>query len=195
MFASSLARLALPVGVALVAGACASLGEHTAAGVGGPAQDLYRPAGERGPIVVLLSGHSGPRLYQGFAREVARLGCYAVLLDGKDAANMPELVSAAVAYDPQTNFVSDMRALAARFQVPLLVLAGAGDDRYHNCCPIESMRAMEAAARERAAPFELVGYPYAAPGFNLAGSNYRAADDADAWRRTIEMLHRYQPLR
>ena len=239
MFASSLARLALPVGVALVAGACASLGEHMLAGVEGPAQDVYRPAGERGPIVVLLSGHSGPRFYQGFAREIARLGYYAVLLDGKDiltreqdgpgnlrkaieraqlaptavpgkaavigfsqggggtlahAANMPDLVSAAVAYYPQTNFVSDMRALVVRFQVPLLVLAGAGD-RYHNCCLIESMRAMEAAARERAAPFELVVYPYADHGFNLTGANYRAADDADAWRRTIEMLQRYQPLR
>ena len=41
----------------------------------------------------------------------------------------------------------------------------------------------------------LVVYPYADHGFNLTGANYRAADDADAWRRTIEMLQRYQPLR
>jgi dienelactone hydrolase len=234
----TLARLALLTFIALGAGACGSLGEHTAAGPDGPAQDVYRPSAERGPIVVLLSGHSGPRLYQGFAGELARLGYYAILLDGKDiltreqdgpgnlrkaieraqrsphavagkvvvigfsqggggtlahAANMPDLVAAAVAYYPQTNFTSDMRALAARFQVPLLVLAGAAD-RYHNCCLIESMRALEAAARERQAPFELVVYPYADHGFNLTGSNYRAGDDADAWRRTVEMLQRYQRL-
>src|SRR5205823_1993316 len=68
-------------------------------------------------------------------------------------------------YYPQTNFVSDTRLLAERFKVPVLVLAGERDC-YHNCCVIESMRAMEATARVRQAPFELVVYPFADHGFN-----------------------------
>jgi len=33
---------------------------------------------------VVLSGHSGPGLYHGYAAELSRLGYYSVLLDGKD---------------------------------------------------------------------------------------------------------------
>lgn len=208
----------------------------------GQRQTDYSPPSERGPVVILLSGHSGPDNYRSYAAEVARLGYYAVLLDGNDfqgkygksaaddlrrvieraqssakalpgkaavigfsggggaalthAAPMPDLVSAVVAYYPATSFVSDMRAFAAKFQVPVLVLAG-GRDTYHNCCLIESMRAMEAAAKEGGAPFELVVYPKANHGFNLATSKqvYRAKDAADAWQRTTKMLSQYQPLR
>ena len=76
----------------------------------------------------------------------------------------------------------------------MLILAGERD-LYHHCCVIESMRAIEAAAKEQQSPFQLVVYPYADHGFNLRSSNYRGEDDADAWRRTTEMLQRYQPLR
>jgi len=58
------------------------------------------------------------------------------------------------------------------------------------------MRAIERGARERGKPFELVVYPHAEHGFNLTGSGYyRGDDEADAWKRTVEMLRRYQPLR
>src|SRR5262245_25232689 len=56
----------------------------TAGGSDGPAQTAYAPASGKGPIVVLLSGHSGPGYYQPIAGAVAKLGYYAVLLDGKD---------------------------------------------------------------------------------------------------------------
>ena len=217
-----------------------SSGMTTAGGPGGPAQTAYAPPSGKGPIVVLLSGHSGPGQYQAIAGAVAKLGYYAVLLDGKDvltreqdgrsnlrkaiesaqtspgavpgkaavigfsrggggslvfAADMPEQVSAVVAYYPATSFVSDASLIAERFQVPVLILAGQRD-RYHNCCPIESMRAIERGARERSKEFELVVYPYADHGFNLPGSgNYRGDDEADAWKRTVEMLRRHQPLR
>ena len=209
---------------------------------GGLSQKAYDPPSGRGPTVILLSGASGMNVvYSSYAAEVARLGYYAVLLDGNDfqakygksaaddlrrvieraqssakalpgkaavigfsrgggaalayAARMPDLVSAVVAYYPATSFVSDMRAFAAKFQVPVLVLAGERDT-YNNCCLIESMRAMEAAAKEGGAPFELVVYPNAGHGFNLANKQgYRAKDAADAWQRTTKMLSQYQPLR
>jgi len=201
----------------------------------------YDPPNVRGPIVILLSGASGPDNYRSYAAEVARLGYYAVLLDGNDfhpkygkssadelrrviewaqssakalpgkaavigfsrggggaltyAARMPDLVSAVVTYYPSTREVADMRGFTAQFQVPILVLAGE-QDTYRNCCLIESMRAMEAAAKGRGAPFELVVYPKAKHGFNLETlPNYRAGDAADAWQRTARMLSQYQPLR
>jgi dienelactone hydrolase len=111
------------------------------------------------------------------------------------AAPMPDLVSAVVAYYPETSFVSGMRAFAAKFQVPVLVLAGERDS-YHNCCLIESMRAMEAAAKKGGAPFELVVYPNAGHSFTWVNTPaYRPEDSADAWQRTKKMLSQHQPLR
>jgi len=110
------------------------------------------------------------------------------------AARMPDLVSAVVTYYPYI-IISDMRSLAARFQVPILVLTGERDN-YMGCCLIESMKAREAAAKEVGASFELVVYPNAGHGFNLKrGTAYREQDAADAWQRTIKMLRQYQPLR
>jgi dienelactone hydrolase len=235
----SLCRWAVLVLFLVAAGGCSSA-ITTGAGGDGPGQTAYPPPSGKGPIVVLLSGRSGPDQYQPIAAAVARLGYYAVLLDGKDiltreqdgrgnlnqaiaraqasphalpgktavigfsqgggaalvhAADMPDMVSAVVAYYPVTNFVADASRIARRFQVPVLILAGQRDT-YHNCCPIDSMRAIERGARERSAVFELVVYPYAEHGFNLQRSGYyRADDDADAWKRTVEMLRRYQPLR
>jgi carboxymethylenebutenolidase len=206
-----------------------------------PTGSEYDPPSGRGPIVILISGHSGPKGYSTYAAEVASLGYYAVLLDGNDfnrqyakssaddlrrvieraqsspkalpgkaavigfsrggggalmyAAGMPDLVSAIVAYYPGIGqHVSYMRSFVAQFRVPILVLAGE-KDTYHNCCLIESMRAMEAAAKEGGKPFELVVYSNANHGFNLRGRNYRNEDSADAWQRTTKMLSQYQPLR
>lgn len=100
---------------------------------------------------------------------------------------MPELVSMVVAYYPAVSFLLNAAVLAKRFRVPVLVLTGE-QDRYNNCCLIESMRAMEAAAREIGAPFELVVYPQAGHSFNMFGTNYRRDDERDAWKRTLEML-------
>jgi dienelactone hydrolase len=41
------------------------------------------------------------------------------------AADMPEVISAVVAYYAQTNFVADASLIARRFQVPVLILAGS----------------------------------------------------------------------
>ena len=56
----------------------------TAAGADGPAQIAYLPAKVPAPVVILLSGQTGPANYQTYAAEVAGLGYYTVLLDGKD---------------------------------------------------------------------------------------------------------------
>ena len=109
------------------------------------------------------------------------------------AATMPELVSMVVAYYPAVSILPNAGVLAKRFRVPVLVLAGE-QDRYNNCCLIESMRAMEAAAREIGAPFELVVYPQAGHGFNMFGANNRRDDERDSWKRTLEMLRAHHPV-
>jgi dienelactone hydrolase len=63
-------------------------GVSAEAGPEGPAQTAYAPAsGKPGPVVIALSGHTGPNSYQSYAAELAKLGYYAVLLDGKDILN------------------------------------------------------------------------------------------------------------
>jgi dienelactone hydrolase len=179
--------------------------------------------------VILLSGVDGPAAYCSYAAEVARLGYYAVLLDGNSvrltqddegnlrraieraqhspkalpgkaavigfslggggalalAAHMPDLVSAVVAYYPATKGVLDMQSFVAGFRVPVLVLAG-GQDTFFDCCLIESMRAMEAAAKEAGATFELVVYPNAAHAFNL--EKY-----SDWYRERTLLMHGSEP--
>lgn len=106
------------------------------------------------------------------------------------AANLPELVSNVVVYFPFTSF-ADANALAARFRVPVLFLAGQ-QDRYNNCCTIEMAHAIYLAAKDRLAPFTLIAYPDAGHGFSLAGFDaYRADDAEDAWRRTLAALREH----
>jgi dienelactone hydrolase len=53
------------------------------------------------------------------------------------------------------------------------------------------MRELEAAAKSKNAPLQLVVYPDAQHAFNIKGQTYRGDDTADAWRRTAEMLAQY----
>jgi dienelactone hydrolase len=221
-------------------------GVATGADPQGPAQIAYAPANAPGPVVIVISGQTGPTSYKKYASELAALGYYTVLLTGKDILNtehtgeanvrkaieraqrspnaikgkaavigfslggggalynatpQSDLVSMVVAYYPYTlTWANNMDAFVKRFRVPVLVMPGALD-RYHNCCVIESMRSMEAAAKKIGAPFELVVYPDANHGFNLEtgasgepGGAYRRDDDLDAWHRTLDMLMRYQAL-
>lgn len=205
----------------------------------GPAQEPFLPKSRKAPVVVLLSGASGTANYRYYGEDLAKLGYYAVLVDGKSiltrgddgeqnlrkviaraqaspnanpgkvvvvgfsqggggalahAVVMPELVSAAVAYYPSISWASkDIGGLAARIKVPVLVLAGEAD-RYNNCCLIEHMRELDAAAKAQQLPLELVVYRNTSHGFNLWGRGYRSDVTDDAWRRTKEMLARYLPL-
>ena len=233
--------------------ASAADGVSTEAGPEGPAQTAYAPPNGPGPIIMVLSGVTGPGSYQSYAAELAKLGYYTVLLDGNDILNpavvlnparpgpvnlkkaidralnspnavkgkvavigfsrggggalyeataIPDLVSMVVAYYPSTStWAKNIDSLVKRFKVPVLMMPG-GLDRYKSCCLVETARAIETAAKASGAKFELVVYPDANHGFNLqTGASgepmgaYRRDDDRDAWRRTVEMLKQYQPLK
>lgn len=59
-------------------------GLYTRGRAEGPAQTAYAPPRANGPIVMVLSGSSGPQRYDPFAARVASEGYYVVLLDGND---------------------------------------------------------------------------------------------------------------
>ena len=66
----------------------AAEGISTEAGPEGPAQTAYAPSnGQPGPVIIAISGHTGPTSYQAYAAELAKLGYYVVLVDGKDILN------------------------------------------------------------------------------------------------------------
>lgn len=222
-------RLVMCVALSLAASASARAQE--------PPRLEFAPPQGRGPVVVVVSGASGPQLYQGLASRLAAQGYFAVLIDGNrlhqrvpapgfdgaaalrrviaeavaapqalpgkvallgfslggaavllHGAPLHEQVAAVVAYYPAiTPLGPDLRPLAAGLQVPVLLIAGE-QDRYADCCLIESMRAL--AAAPKTAPFELVSYPAASHGFNLEETQfaYLATEAADAWARTTAFL-------
>jgi carboxymethylenebutenolidase len=111
----------------------------------------------------------------------------------RHGASQKDLVSAVVAYYPSiTRAGPDYTGPASEMWVPILILAGE-QDRYNNCCLAESMRSLEQAAKARGASLELVIYPDADHGFNLATPAFRAADSEDAWARAKAFLNRLQP--
>lgn len=68
----------------LTAASVFAAGVSTDADPEGPAQTAYAPEKGSGPVILVISGQSGPARYQTYAAEVAGLGYYAVLVDGKD---------------------------------------------------------------------------------------------------------------
>ena len=65
----------------------AAEGVFTAASSAGPAQYAYGPPQGPAPIVVVVSGISGPDNYKSYAERVAKLGYYVVLIAGADVMN------------------------------------------------------------------------------------------------------------
>ena len=53
----------------------------------GIAQTAYSPDNGSGPVVIVISGQTGPDSYQFYAADLARLGYYSVLVAGKDILN------------------------------------------------------------------------------------------------------------
>lgn len=75
--------------VGLIVSSCAispagTSGLYTAASQEGPSQTAYIPPAGKGPGVVVLSGATGPRLYDPFSTALAKEGYYVVLLDGNE---------------------------------------------------------------------------------------------------------------
>lgn len=72
----------------LVVGTASAVeGVSTEAGPDGPAQTAYAPQKVPAPVIVLISGQSGPASYQTYAAGLADLGYYAVLVAGRDILN------------------------------------------------------------------------------------------------------------
>lgn len=71
-------------GALLLLAACATGGRSTRVGADGPLVTVWGPASGQAPAVLVLSGFSGPPLYEAFAADLAREGYWVGLLDGKD---------------------------------------------------------------------------------------------------------------
>lgn len=73
---------AIAFGSALASMALASLAVRAQGE--GPAQEVFLPKSQKGPVVVVISGQTGTPNYRSYASQVAALGYYTVLIDGKD---------------------------------------------------------------------------------------------------------------
>ena len=58
----------------------AAEGVSSEAGPEGPAQTAYAHENGAGPVIVVISGQTGPTSYQKYAAELSDLGYYSVLL-------------------------------------------------------------------------------------------------------------------
>jgi dienelactone hydrolase len=108
------------------------------------------------------------------------------------AERQPDSVAAVIAYYPATSFIvrfTDMKTFVDKFQVPLLAFAGA-KDTFRDCCLLTTIQSMQATAKDLGKSMDLVVYPEAAHDF-IKDSSYRAADDDDAWKRTVAVLTQY----
>jgi dienelactone hydrolase len=119
------------------------------------------------------------------------------------ATRMPQHVTLVVAYYPATSFIArhgDMSRFIGAMRVPVLTFAGV-QDRYRDCCLIETAREMAADSRRLGRSFQLVEYPDAGHDFNIGAnqlgprvagnSNFNGVAAADAWQRTISALQQY----
>lgn len=169
----------------------AGLGYYTVLMEGKDLLDIFNPRNEQGAsnlAKVIAQARSAPQALPGKVALVGfSLGGAGVLLHGTP---LQEAVSAVVAFYPAVSRLGLAEAeLAARFRTPVLLLAAEKDEQ-NNCCKIESMRAIAAAAK--GATLDLVVYPEAGHGFNLnlPPFVYRADDAADAWAKTVAFLAR-----
>lgn len=159
--------------------------------------DVLIQSKDQGPGVsalrsVIAEAHAAPQALGGKVALVGySLGGGGVLVN---SGALDDLVSGVVAYYPAISWMGDdLAPLASSLRAPVLLLAAGNDER--SCCKIGSMRALEAAPKKTG--FELVVYPEAGHGFNLANSPfvYRASDSDDAWSRTVAFLRRVHPAR
>jgi dienelactone hydrolase len=101
-------------------------------------------------------------------------------------------------YYPATSWLSTseavLRNVVGGIKIPTLFFVGGADTYSMNCCTLDTARRIEAVAKELAAPLELVVYPQAGHGFNIAGGGeiYRADDAADAFKRTLAHINRHR---
>lgn len=107
------------------------------------------------------------------------------------AARMPDLVATTVVAYPLTSFIKDPADFAAKTKVPVQILAGTADT-YKDCCLIDTVRKLEAAAKASASPMiTLHEYNGVGHGFNLPTAAVKdQAAGQDAMERTLVHLKR-----
>lgn len=180
--------------LALTLASCTSRspGVHPPGDTAPPPATVWSAPARTAPPTLVLSGYSGPALYEAFAAGLATQGYWVALFDGRavsseaalrraiewarqapgtqpgkvavigfswggaatlaHAVALEDSVSVAIVYYPYTAWITDPGWVAERLRVPTLALAGV-QDRYRDCCPIEIIRAIDAAARRRQAPW------------------------------------------
>jgi dienelactone hydrolase len=104
--------------------------------------------------------------------------------------NWPDEVAVVIVWYPLTSVFKDVPATVARLKVPVLMFAGE-NDKYKDCCMIETARAFGDAAKATNQPLELFTYPKAEHDFVKGGSHYNAAAHNDAFAKTADKLKQY----
>ncbi len=111
------------------------------------------------------------------------------------ASGMPDTVSAVIAYYPATTWIHDLKSYSDRFKVPVLVFQGE-DDVFANCCLVEDIKQIAAAAKTKGKDFNLIIYPKAGHAFNTDSLGlYNKPYDDDSWQKTMKMLNSHLPLK
>jgi dienelactone hydrolase len=117
-------------------------GVSTDAGPEGPAQTAYTPANGSGPVIIVISGQSGPNSYQSYAAELAKVGYYSVLLNGKDILN-PELTGEANLKKAIERAQNSPNAVKGKAAVIGFSLGGGG--ALYNATPLSDLVSMVVA--------------------------------------------------
>jgi len=120
----------------------ASAPVSTEAGPEGPAQIAYAPDPGPGPVIIVISGQSGPTSYQSYAEELAKLGYYTVLLTGKDILN-PALTGEASLKKAILRAQHSPKAIPGKAAVIGFSLGGGG--ALYNAAPQSDLVAMVVA--------------------------------------------------
>ena len=120
----------------IAAPASAADGVTTETGPEGPAQTAYAPDTGRGPVIIVISGHSGPNSYQSYAAKLAKLGYYSVLLTGKEILN-PEMTGEANLKKAIARAQHSPHAIPGKVAVIGFSLGGGG--ALYNATPLSDM--------------------------------------------------------
>jgi dienelactone hydrolase len=92
----------------------------------GPAQTVYAPDSGRGRVIIVISGQSGPTSYKPYAAELAKIGYYVVLLDGKDILNHSQWPDAKQLHKAIKRATSSSQAEPGKVAVIGFSLGGGG---------------------------------------------------------------------